>query len=380
VELFFTSLLVFFLPTQFGLHFWPLFAKISGVSIDYLSPTFLITDLLIIPLLVNYLIRLKKFPKIHLIIILLIILFLINIIFSLNPLNSIFKFLRLLEYLLLVITFLSRPKYLLHSLINIFPFSLILINSLTWLQFYYQHSLNGPWYFFGERFFSLSTPGIAKINLYSLGEFLRPYSTFSHPNSLSGFLLVSALILYFFYRRGSHRFTVIAIVFTMLTVPLTFSRTAIILEIVVLLILYVKNIYFYLLIIPIFIIMFMSGNPASFTERISLAKVSIHQTELHPLTGIGLGNFPLVSPAYQPVHSLPLLLITELGIPTCILIGILLCKIAKLHLQLPREITTAWLVIIISGLVDHYWLTSSQNLLLVVILATLTIHISRQTG
>src|SRR3990170_2900816 len=41
-------LIVFFLSSQVGFHFWPEFSKVSGIRVDYLSPTFYLLDILII--------------------------------------------------------------------------------------------------------------------------------------------------------------------------------------------------------------------------------------------------------------------------------------------------------------------------------------------
>src|SRR4051812_29891213 len=41
-------LLLLLLPTQLGKHFWPPFAFVHGLRIDYLSPTVYLTDLLLL--------------------------------------------------------------------------------------------------------------------------------------------------------------------------------------------------------------------------------------------------------------------------------------------------------------------------------------------
>lgn len=370
MELLLTSLLIFFLPSQLGLHFWPTWAVV-----DYLSPTLLFTDILIFLLLIFYS---KKTIKLSKNIFILLILILINIIFSLNPFNSVFKYFRLLEYALLAQYFISRPKYLYHSLINIFPLSIILVNTLAWLQFYFQHSLGGLWYLWGERTLSLSTAGIAKISFNDFGQFLRPYSTFSHPNSLAGFLLVSFCILYYLYRRKPNHLLLVSLILTLLTIPLTFSRTIILLEAFTLLLIFITSKLKYLALIPLLFLSIFIGSANSITERLSLLKISLDQILIHPFAGIGLGNFPIISSSFQPVHSLPILLLTEIGIPTTLII---LALIKKINLKyIPSEILFAWLAIIISGLVDHYWLTLPQNLLLVFVLLSLTINNYRRTS
>ena len=380
MELILTSLLIFFLPSQLGLHFWPHFSYVGSIPIDYLSPTLFLTDLFIIPLLVIYLVRseksVKKFSKI----IIPGLFVLINIIFGLNPSNSFFKYLRLVEYGILVCYFSARTKYLFHSLKTIFPYSLILINSLAWLQFYYQRSLNGLWYLWGERFYTLSTPYIAKISVLNLGQFVRPYSTFSHPNSLAGFLLVSFLVLRYFYRYNKNQILLLTQIFILITIPLTFSRIGIFLEVFLILNVFLKTRLKFLFIIPLIFITIFIGNSQSLSERLNLIKVSLTQIIHHPLLGIGLGNFPIISPNHQPDHFLPTLLISELGIPISLALLLLLTKILKIIKQLPQEILLTWVVILITSLADHYWLTLPQNILLIFIVISLSLNINRKKG
>ena len=44
-------LLILLLPVQLGRHFWPDFSFVLGLKIDYLSPTFYLTDLLVLMIL-----------------------------------------------------------------------------------------------------------------------------------------------------------------------------------------------------------------------------------------------------------------------------------------------------------------------------------------
>src|SRR5438045_3032019 len=51
----FFLLFLFFLPTQFGKHFWPTYTIVSGLRIDYLSPTIYASDIILLAFLVFYL-------------------------------------------------------------------------------------------------------------------------------------------------------------------------------------------------------------------------------------------------------------------------------------------------------------------------------------
>src|SRR3989344_696217 len=47
VEYILFYLIILFLPTQLGKHFWPDFSIVSGIRVDYLSPTVYFTDVFI---------------------------------------------------------------------------------------------------------------------------------------------------------------------------------------------------------------------------------------------------------------------------------------------------------------------------------------------
>jgi hypothetical protein len=56
----------------------------------------------------------------------------------------------------------------------------------------------------GERYFTISTPGIAKVAMQGK-EILRAYGTFSHPNSLAGFYLLQYVFI--LYEKRFNKFT-----------------------------------------------------------------------------------------------------------------------------------------------------------------------------
>ena len=110
-----------------------------------------------------------------------------------------------------------------------------------------------------------------------------------------------------------------------------------------------------------------TGNPNSFFERQDLVIQSLQVIKQHLWLGVGLGNFVNFVPTIrQPVHNIYLLLIAELGLPAAsvLIIGFLkyLYKIENWKLKI------ATLSILVTGLVDHYWLTLPQNILLLVVM------------
>ena len=238
---------------------------------------------------------------------------------------------------------------------------------------------------------------------------LRPYATLPHPNALAGFLLVTALILFChpvretqaqraWGSRGIPWFSKIAIFLAALTIPLTFSRTAIILEAVVLsLWLLVKSkinkaikvVFIILLASSLYYLASVISSPSSLPDRVVLNQKALLTIQQSPVFGVGLGNFIPSSSSIQlstssfllltqPVHNIYLLLASELGIPATLTILYLilrnLFKIKNLKLKIPL------LVVLASGAADHYWLTLHQNqLLLTILLALLVVKSSRAT-
>ena len=323
-------LLLLLLPSQLGIHFWPDWALVNGIRVDYLSPTLYLTDLIIFGLIIKNKFRIK----IHFPILLLITL---NIFFSLSPFTSILKWLRILEYYWLYKYLVSQP------LISNFQFpisiAILWTSILAWMQFIKQGSIGGAWYWLGERSFNVFTPNIAKVFWEEL--ILRPYATFPHPNVLAGWLVVTGLL------TGGWS---MAIAFT--AVIFTFSRTAIFAAIAAIII--KKRKYFLL---PFLLVPFMiPGSPDSYIDRIELFKNSLNIIHAYPLFGTGLGNFVRLSP--QPVHNVFLLALSELGIPLFLIFCHLIIKSFKHSLKIVLA------VIAITAMNDHYWWTIPQMQLL----------------
>ena len=361
-------LLIFLLPTQLGIHFWPEFSFVAGFKIDYLSPTIYLTDLL----LVAYLILSWKKPTINP---LLMILIFINTIFSAEPLLSLFFWSKLVLYILFFLSLLKTPK--LKKLIYA-PLlaSTILIIFIQFTQLFLQKSIGGPLYFFGERAFNFYTPNIAKINLPHLGAIIRPYSIFSHPNSLAGYLLIVLVIQK--WPKAIKAFISTAII-------LTFSKIAIF----TLFLLEIKNTKILRKItlvallagfLPL-LVNFTNLNYTPDHSFLTRAYMGFPTTEIikqNFFTGTGLRAFipslaQHLAPSHlnlsslQPVHSLPLLILSELGIFGLVLLATIVKKFKNpLLIQI-------LLILALTGAVDHYWWTLPQNqLILILALASLS--------
>jgi len=364
--------LLLLLPSQLALHFWPSWSLINGIRVDYLSPTLYLTDILIIllwlfnsPLHLPSL-KLREGKGVSYFRFGLVIFITLNILFSFSPLLTIYKWFRVLEYFWLF-KYLTKKNLALST----WPLALSVIwtSALAWWQFFLQHSVGGLWWWLGERPLSVAAPLIAKVSF--AGQLvMRSYATFPHPNALAGFLLVAALLL---YRRVPW-----ATALAFLTIPITFSRTAIVLEIGILLIwisLKIKNLKLKiatsaaLLLSTLYFLLSITGSPVSFLDRQSLNHLAISTIQQFPFLGVGLGNFLPATGLLQPVHNIYLLLASELGIPAVAVIGYwLMVHGKKLLSTMNYELITAITVIAITGAADHYWVTLHQPALLLVVL------------
>jgi hypothetical protein len=379
--LFFLFLLL--IPTQFGKHFFLGFSYLSGVRVDYLAPTIYLTDIIIFLFAINNSKIVLKFFKNKRILISLFLL-LINILFSRLPAISFYWLIKIIEFLIIF----SLSKTILKTLKEKFVLIALFISSLfelflSLMQLINKHSVLGIFYYFGERLLTLSTPGVAKASIQGV-EFLRPYGTFSHPNSLAGFFL----LLYFFvltYKKFN-RYLALKYLFLFISsilVFISFSKVAIITFLIL-------NTYYLLLntkfnckickiarIIVVFIVslIFLSAttDPLTVNKRIELMKNSLEIILNNQLVGVGMGSYLIEQAKFsskfylffnQPVHNIFLLFIAETGL---IIGGLILYQLINRLIQahLKKEQWILILVIILTGFFDHYWLTLQQNFLLI---------------
>jgi len=380
------------LPTQLGHFFFGNFSLVNGVRIDYLAPTIYLTDIIVALLLIIELIKKPKlitngaikFVKKNPIILSIGILILGNIVFATSPLLSIFRWAKVGEMIVVFLIIKSFPNISKNIIFPLFIgslFQLILVS----FQIVNGSSLQGFWYLLGERSFSISSPGISKIALGGV-EILRPYGTFSHPNSLAGFYLLVYGYFLFYSKKiilsqilSISRQLLLAI--STILVFLTFSKIAISMLIIITIWHVFAQKYKCTLclaaklVVPIIIGgLFLSGTGDidSISKRIWLAKSAVQIIISHPVYGTGLGNYLYSQGAFsipysyfflQPVHNIFLLLISEVGVPLSILFGIMLSRILK-PLFISQQGVVVIMIILITGFFDHYWITLQQNLIL----------------
>jgi len=366
----FLSLTIFLIPFQLGYHFWPSFSSVLGFRLDYLSPTIYLADLAIFAYLIFSIKSVISFAINHRYWLTVSFLFiLINFLVSSSPFLSVSSWGKSILYFLFLIC-LFQEKDLIKLVRLPLIISTLLVLYLQFCQIINQSSIGGPFYYLGERQFNLSTPNLAKIDT-SFGLFLRPYSTFSHPNSLAGYLLLvlfaSPLLTLPFWIN----------LLISLGIIFTFSKMAIIaLFLFPLFRRFPKPIIITSLAISLFPLLPLTLNTLSLPEfinnRFYLGNLTRQILPNHWFLGVGLNHFiPTISnyispsnislSALQPVHSLPLLFLSELG-----LIGLLFTSILFAKFQLKAFLTLLSLVFF-TGSVDHYWWTLPQNRLILML-------------
>ncbi len=426
-KIFFFFLLIL-LPTQLGIHFWPDWASVLGRRVDYLSPTLYLTDILIILTISSYLIfnfhfflrsriplrgtifnqfskfKNQIFKKNHVFLLAGILFVVFNIVVSANRPVAIYKWAKVLEFGFFG-WYIVKTKPSLASVV--FPVSLGVFYSsvLAIAQFVFQRSIGGPLWFFGERTFTIDTPGIARISWYGR-EVLRSYATFPHPNVLGGFLVTTLPLIIFYQMKKFSMFKIIIITIGLIALFLTFSRSAWIVGMGVCILYYgvwvksKKSPSLFTIIrnaIPILILVFvlwkiypLVGESVIVRQQLNSSAIALWKTS--PLFGIGLGNFlvqlPNALPSrsiyfLQPVHNIYLLLLSEVGIVGVGLVALWVLWVLKHELRIMNYgkgqnkelfmIHTSLFIILILGLVDHYPLTLQQGQILFVVIVSLSI-------
>ena len=399
-------LLLWLIPTQLGKHFWFDWSMVLGIRIDYLSPTLYLIDLIWIGLLIfNFQFSIFNNKKIfHWKSLIVMGFIVINILIAQNRWMAVYKWLRIGQLGWFGYYIFKNKKLVEKMLIRILPWWIVGESLLAIGQISKGGSLNGIWWWFGERAFDFNTIGIAQMSVVNYG-IVRAYGTFSHPNSLAGFLLIS-LILWVKYKNDlkSNVWWWIVSWFGIIGIILAGSRTVWVLGVIsVFWLLWgklktIRNKGKILLIIAIMFLMvykmidynysfrnFLGGwDENGLLKRGQLNFASIEMIKKSPFFGVGIGNFLVNLPGYQknnqifwfqPVHNIGLLLLSEIGILGILIIGFLTKFIKKIKKLIKNNDSIMVLIlglIFLTGMVDHYWFTLPQNMwLLTIVLALL---------
>ncbi len=384
--------LIFLIPTQLGYHFWPDFAHVFGIRVDYLSPTIYLTDILIFSLFVFWLSTKPKIGRKTIVWVVSILLFAaVNVFLAKNIGASLYKWIKIFEfvffgYYLASLKGLDIKKQIIVPLTaSVLFFSLVGI-----LQFLKQGALGGLLYFLGERSFSSTSAGIALVDIGG-SQYLRAYSTFSHPNSLAGFLVTGLILLTF--SKQSRRLKVLVFTLGLTALSLSFSLGALLGLTVVLLFYLIRRVSTRILkkglMAIVFLGIFLSmafavyskgylkadNLPENVHNRLVSAAAAGELFSSSPAWGVGLNNFivrlpeiKLVTGVFwwlQPVHNIFLLVLAETGIFGLLLFTFLLTKAGAASAKKGKILFgLAIIFMVVTGLADHYWLTLQQNQLL----------------
>lgn len=387
------SLLFFLTSTQLGKHFFLSFSYLSGVRVDYLAPTLYLIDLVVLSLILCNIQSVKHMVRSRRTLYILALLAL-TLPFALVRPVALISYLRIVEMFIiffLVKDFIYREKdrgvFILLTSLSLATGAQLVLSSI---QFIEKHSLNGLLYFLGERYFTLSTPGIAKASLSGV-ELLRPYGTFSHPNSMGGFyLLVSlfAISLPVNEKRGLAMHIIRYLLFTLssILVFFSFSKTAIITYVLLMALMLFKTGFYKrcplcfsarLLVLFFVSLLFIQAQGDIFTlsKRIELSKNALEIIKQYPVTGVGLGNYVVAQAQFstqhlnlinQPVHNAYLLLLCEVGL---LVGGILFYELTQIFKRNRDQNVFLFCILSvgITALFDHYWLTLIQNLIILAV-------------
>ena len=397
----FLFLALFFLPFQLGKHLWPSFSYVLGQRVDYLSPTLFLSDVSILGVFfLSFLPFFRRMPPLFYVLLLFLA---VGIFFSPSPILGWYTLLKLVEFVFFAWALIQERQIWSFLFWSFLP-GLLLEGILGVLEFVHQASLNGLWYFFGERFFTAATPGIANASIH--GQLiLRPYATFPHPNVFAGYLVIVLLFFLLWTLSQTTRFLrflgIVLLVSATGVLFLTLSRVAILIWLAfffgITAIHYFKNKLALILLGAMAVVLsglilldsLFSGRflalgayAQALYLRGLLQQASFGMILTHPIFGVGLGNFLVVLPQYlsshvlfgflQPVHNIFLLVLSETGL---VGFGIFLYVLLQgfmggyRHVQEPSSPLALFPIvslcaICLIGLTDHYFLTLQQGQLL----------------
>lgn len=364
------------IPTQLGLHFWPEWSKVAGIRVDYLSPVLYLTDIFWMGWVV---LKIKKGLEFKwgwrgwmaLILIGL------NILVAVNKSEAVYRWLRWGQWGLTVWWMVADGEIIKKYLTKIIPIWIIVETFLAISQIWLGRSVGGIWYWLGERTFNLNTVGIAQMS-FDDRLLLRGYGTFSHPNSLAGFLMVS---WWLWEMLKGKRENILVVIMTVLGVAVSGSRLGWVILGVLLIYKILKGRPLSVLYKKIGLGLFLMGtgiiwmgsnfggwDSESWEKRVRLSQEAAEMIEDNLWLGVGEGNFLVRLSEYsldtnlwrQPVHNVPLLMVAELG-----MLGLLgwlnlgWSKIKKIKLRKADWILVG--IVAVTGMFDHYWVMLPQN-------------------
>jgi len=335
-----------------------------------------------------------------------------------QALNLNIAFYRLLRLLVAILLFIfvaqnfSSKKYRFLAYLSLI-FSGLVQAVISTAQYWKQHSLGLK--LLGENDLGPNLIGVAKI-VISGQKIIRGYGTFPHPNVLAAFIILLLPLCFHLYGEisSSRKLSlkkeflknglIIISLFFLLTLTITFSRTAwfgFAIILILFLIYIFKNSLFKnyfrllasLLVCIIFLLIFfgpaiatrsrITDSPYSdfaLSNRVLLNKLALLMISRNPLLGIGLGNFVSTIPAYlgsslpawrfQPVHNIYFAFASEIGLHGLLIFLGFLCLsfylVFRMHRQNSENMVLYTIIIAycLIGTFDHYFYDLQQGILM----------------
>lgn len=378
------------IPTQLGRHFWPEWSRVMGIRVDYLSPTLYLVDIFWLAWIGsrfrgNDKFKIKKLVSFENLIFLLLIA--VNVIVAGNRWVAVYRWVRIVQWIISLKVLMAEKERVKEYLKIIIPMWVITESLLGLAQVINGGSLGGIWYWIGERRFSFSSIGIAQMSVFGEGV-LRAYGSFSHPNSLAGFLL----IVWWYWQGNKDKNINYWIVYWAAILGILVSGSRWVWGITLVLFLFkgIKSSNWKkvagrgLLVIGLVLIMlgmistnyrlgdfFAGWDEESLSKRETLFVAGMKIVKENPLLGIGAGNFVARLPEFQrssgsfwlqPVHNIFLLAWAEIGLLGIMAVGMKSLKYFKFVKLLRRKENLILLgLVALTGMMDHYWLTLTQN-------------------
>ena len=188
MERFWTFLWLLLVPTQLGKHFWLTESYVAGIKVDYLSIILYLTDIVWL----GWVFSLKKERKKNKIgrILAILLVILINVWMAEARWVAVYRWLRMGQWVVTVWLVTKNKQKIKENLLKVVPIWILMEVFLAVSQVAKGGSLEGIWYWLGERRFSFGSVGIAQMR-WGNEATIRAYGSFSHPNSLAGFLLLA---------------------------------------------------------------------------------------------------------------------------------------------------------------------------------------------
>lgn len=392
MERFWTFLWLLLVPTQLGKHFWLTESYVAGIKVDYLSIILYLTDVVWL----GWVFSLKKERKNGKIckILAILLVVLINVWVAEARWVAVYRWLRIGQWVVTVWLVTENKQKIKENLLKVVPIWILMEVFLAVSQVAKGGSLEGIWYWLGERRFSFGSVGIAQMR-WGNEAIIRAYGTFSHPNSLAGFLL----LVWMWWKeetrlpagkRETRIWYWVVNWSAILGIILTGSRTVWVLTLLTWILetrnkkLETKRVLGRILIglgVGAMVLglvgreyelkSFLGGwDDQSWQKRMSLNISALKMVVDSPIFGVGAGNFTKRLGEYQkgnfywlqPVHNILLLALSEVG-----MVGVIVFW-RFLKGRLKKINWWIGVIIMVTGLVDHYWLTLPQNTWLLAII------------